>query len=426
MRRERALALSMSIAALAAQSLGLAGPALAVAPTPVPFAYTGVEQSWVVPAGITSIHVLLIGGRGADTGNGSDPGRVEGDLAVTPATTLYVEVGGNGVLGGTTAGAGSGGFNGGGAGGVGGAFGPGVHAAGGGGASDIRTTTNAAAGTLASRVAVAAGGGGGGNGGLGGAAGQPGATSEGGGAGTANAGGAGGVAATNPGQAGALGVGGSGNGSATTPAGGGGGGGYYGGGGGAGNTTGGGGGGGSNFGGSLTGAQLGVAFNSQPSVTITYTPPPADGTVNAMVTMAQSVVCLQLSTSSIDFGTRQFGDVGIAATPDVTVTNCGGIGEDVLAHGSDATGAGPTSWTLDETGTCVGGTLPIDHFGLALERQDTNAQVRLSTVNKALETLGGGAAIDHLARIDTPCPGGSGAGVVMAMQITFVATESAP
>jgi hypothetical protein len=167
-----------------------------------------------------------------------------------------------------------------------------------------------------------------------------------------------------------------------------------------------------------------VDSTGTPSITLTYTPPsPTTGTVDATVTMAQSVVCLEVSTGSIDFGTRQFGDTGVAASPQVTVANCGGISESVLAHGTDATGAGPTTWTLNDTGTCAGGTLATNDYGLALERQDTLDSVRLSSANKTLQTLGNGSSVDELARIDTPCPGSNGAGVQMSMQIVFVATE---
>ena len=195
---------------------------------------TGAEQSLVVPAGVTSLSVVAVGAPGAGsfedfsghTALGGRGGTASADLAVTPGTELFIEVGG------LSSNPGScyplvqcvGGFNGGGSSHFGG---------GGGGASDVRTVSNMAAGTLESRLLVAAGGGGGGEGfdtagGNGGDAGQAGdaATgnanvpgSPGGGAGTPSAGGS-------PG--GALGVGGPGG----SDTGGGGGGGLYGGGGG--------------------------------------------------------------------------------------------------------------------------------------------------------------------------------------------------
>ncbi|MGI9186163.1 MAG: beta strand repeat-containing protein, partial [Gaiellales bacterium] len=94
--------------------------------------------------GVTSATFDLVGARGATLGysTGGLGGRVQGTLAVTAASTMYVEVGG------TYAGSASGGWNGGGRG-----YGQG---AGGGGATDVRQ--NGAA--IANRVFVAGGGGG--------------------------------------------------------------------------------------------------------------------------------------------------------------------------------------------------------------------------------------------------------------------------
>jgi hypothetical protein len=431
-----------AVLAILSQALGPVSSALAVLPTPTTFTYTGGEQSWVVPDGVTRVHVTLVGGHGGHntqtTANGGSGALVEADLAVTPGQVLYVEVGGNGENGGGT-GYVVHAFNGG---GISGSTSPGA----GGGGTDIRTVARTDPGTLASRLIVAGGGGGAGGGAAnppapGGDAGfagtnapspgDPTLSAQGGGPGTALAGGGGGGQSSTGGTGGTdggFGLGGDG-GAPGDYGGGGGGGGWYGGGGGGGGggalPYGAGGGGGSSYTGSALSPTIGVDNSGVPSVTIAISVS-GQGSLNASVTMSASLVCLELSTDSIDFGTRQFGDVGIAAAPGVTVTNCGGIGEDVLAHGSDATGSGPTTWTLDDAGSCAGGTLPIDHYGLALERLDTNALLRLATTAKALETLAGGAALDHLARIDTPCPGGSGAGVVMSMQITLVATEPAP
>lgn len=263
------------------------------------------QQTFVVPAGVSSVHVLAVGAPGA-VGSyqpGQPPGMpvttagrgasVGADLAVVPGSSLFVEVGGapravvacpapapNPCVGG---------FNGGGSGGGGG---------GGGGASDVRTISRVQAGSLASRVLVAGGGGGGademschrgrqllsGSGGDAGAPGAPGAvcpevtaTVTGGGAGTQVGGGAGGQSnyfGPARGTDGALGVGGDAP-AADVAAGGGGG--YYGGGSGVVDSGGGGGSslvpvGGSS---SLTG--------SSPTVTVSYvvastgTPCPAAG-----------------------------------------------------------------------------------------------------------------------------------------------------
>ena len=141
-------------------------PASAFAAGTTTFIFTGTEQLYMVPAGVTSVSVVATGapgGKGIDGtsgvgGSGGSGAVAAGELAVAPGETLYVEVGGVGIDGGF---GGAGGFNGGGAGGFGG---------GGGGASDVRTCSIAAGScpaavvdSLHSRLLVAAGGGGGGS-----------------------------------------------------------------------------------------------------------------------------------------------------------------------------------------------------------------------------------------------------------------------
>jgi hypothetical protein len=210
------------------------------------FTYTGLQQSFKVPAGVTHVTITAYGAIGAIGGNpasgytssGGNGGLVSATIPVTAGERLAIFVGGSG---------GRGGFNGGGSGYR---YGYGT----GGGASDVRQAGN----RLADRVVVAAGGGGGagtGNGygsggyfpGAGGSGGGrqggsgyggTGALSGGGGNGgtqsTGGEGGAGGGASSNCGGSdGALGAGGAGGSSPSCGAnGGGGGGGYYGGGGG--------------------------------------------------------------------------------------------------------------------------------------------------------------------------------------------------
>jgi len=198
------------------------------------FSYTGAQQTWTVPAGVTSVQIECWGAEGGTSASGKG-GYAKGTLAVTPGQILYIYVGQAGALG-----AGSGlqfapiTFNGGGR----GTTYNGTEGGGsGGGASDVRTST-----ALSTRVIVAGGGGGGylysgaGNpagGDGGGASGNngtnyPGYPNSAGYGGTQSAGGLGGSIST-PASPGSLGAGGN---SPTTNYGGGGGGGYYGGGGG--------------------------------------------------------------------------------------------------------------------------------------------------------------------------------------------------
>lgn len=213
--------------ALLATGIAVSGttPAASADPTSVDFAATGSEQTWTVPAGVTSVDVTLCGAQGAsnDGTRGGLGAQVDAVLAVTPGEQLVITVGGAG------SGA-NGGFNGGGDGGP-------TNGVGGGGATDVRQGGTA----LSDRVLVAGGGGGTGpsdispspnGGGDGGAPGLDGNSPPnaglGGGAGSGGAGGTG----TGTGGAGSLGLGGDGD-----DAGSGGGGGYYGGGGGAGEVS---------------------------------------------------------------------------------------------------------------------------------------------------------------------------------------------
>ena len=235
------------VAVLACALVGtMTFPSMAAAGTQT-FMYTGAAQSWVVPAGVTSLMVDVYGGQGGYDLNypARVPGlggRTQATIPVTPGETLRIHVGGAGT-------ATAGGWNGGGN--------PNLSGGGGGGASDIRRAGT----TLPARVVVAGGGGGtsaslgGSGGGLIGEAGEAGGSTRGGGGGggTQMAGGAGGApASTCPcgeGSPGTLGYGGAGTttgGSSVGAAGGGGG--YYGGGGGGSSAQfGGGGGGGSSY-----------------------------------------------------------------------------------------------------------------------------------------------------------------------------------
>jgi hypothetical protein len=260
-----------------ASVLVLAAPAGATTAT---FPFTGAQQKFVVPAGVTTVHVLAVGGGGGPGfgpggGTAGAPAEVSGSVEVFPGQTLYVEVGGTGI------GAevfGSEAFNGGSYGGEG--------AGGGGGASDVRLAprpTPDAPASLFSRLIVAGGGGGGGAGkggtigGAGGAAGATGGAAStgkgpGGTAGTEEAGGTGCGGLCN----GKLGSGTQGSVETAGTKGGGGGGGLFGGGGGESNgmeeSGGGGGGGGSSL--QPPGGKTVVpATATAPEVQLSYTPP---------------------------------------------------------------------------------------------------------------------------------------------------------
>ncbi len=257
--------IGVALAAALATLLACAAPAAADTAT---FNFTGAEQSFTVPAGVSSVDVIAIGGHGADRlgVSGGRGASVSGTVAVLPGQVLFVEVGGSGAdatpngVGGFNGGVG--GFNGGGAGGS-----LANGGGGGGGASDVRTVPMGAGATSLNSRAIVAGAGGGAGQQAGGDAGSDGDSGlDGGKAGTQTAGGAAGGAG-NPGTAGTLGAGGTGG-----RSGGGGGGGLFGGGGGgaAGGFDGGGGGGSSLVPGGGTSSL--AAITTAPQVQITFTP----------------------------------------------------------------------------------------------------------------------------------------------------------
>jgi hypothetical protein len=288
-----ALCLSVAVALLAGcggsqQSIGAQGvmPQNTAAHGSKTFNYSGGEQHFKVPRGVTQLTVTATGASGPYGATGSYctvigglGGLVKATIPVTPGETLAVFVGGEGTIGAPCSsqyGNGSGGFNGG---GDGGQSGYGDIGDGGGGASDVREGGSA----LTDRILVAGGGGGQGaryhggtagagggrRGGAGGSGSGPGPVGRGGGGGTQQRGGHRGNAdpyygppeAGHPGHHGSLGAGGEGGKGGRSLSGydrpggggGGGGGGYYGGGGGGGGgggedgAPGGGGGGGSSY-----------------------------------------------------------------------------------------------------------------------------------------------------------------------------------
>jgi len=115
----------------------------------VTFNYTGTEQTYLVPLGVTSLFVDVQGASGGRTfvSRGGYGGRVLCSLTVKSGTLLYLYVGGGGNN--AISFNAEGGFNGGGNGSE--------QAGGGGGATDIRYGGAA----LSNRVVVAGGGGGG-------------------------------------------------------------------------------------------------------------------------------------------------------------------------------------------------------------------------------------------------------------------------
>jgi hypothetical protein len=363
---------------------------------------TAGEHAFVVPPGVTSLQVALVGGYGG-TGSAGTPGGIPASagatLSVSPGETLYAEVAGDGES--ATGLNDLGGYDGGGNGGTDLLlFASHPGGGGGGGASDVRLCATSAVpaecggrSSLASRLLVAAGGGGGGGNGLsppstaggnGGASDQPGSagahdayTDAGGGGGSrasATTGGAAGasgvcepVSDQNCAAKGELGSGGSGGEDAAGSGGGGGGGIFGGGGGGAGELSnigtpespnlaaggGGGGGGGGGSSGVVAGAAGVSAFSlvptaegALPAVTFTWTAP-----APAVVTGAASAVTATTATlnGSVDPNAWQIVSCGFDISPAPAGVSSFPCAQQLTASGTptpvSATAAGLTPGT---------------------------------------------------------------------------------
>jgi hypothetical protein len=406
--------LRISLASIGALVLCL--PAVASAATPVSQSFTTPgEQPFVVPAGVTSVQVTLVGGNGGPGSSGISGGigaTASATLAVRPGEPLYAEVAANGESA-------SGEHNNGGYGGGGGGgtqfflFASAPAGGGGGGASDVRTCPASATPpecggrqSLASRLIVVGGGGGGGGhgadppstaGGSGGAADQAGsagardANNDSGGSGglrgSASAGGAAGAPSSGcdpmsgagcPGK-GELGVGGIGGNSGAS-GGGGGGGGIFGGGGGGGGefanagtaqnpilANGGGGGGGGGSSGVPPGAAgvsgfslIPTAEGAQPSIAFTWTPAPPAVVTGRPSTVTTTTATLagtvnpdawQVTTCSFDISPAASG---VASVP--CAQQLGG-GSEPLPVSATAAGLAPhTTYTVTLTAASVQGS----------------------------------------------------------------------
>lgn len=422
--RRVALLISASLIALPAAAFNLAsntGLDLASAPAcPAPtFSggtatvtcnYTGGQQTWTVPQGITSATFAAYGAKGGTWGaSGGNGGSAVATIAVIPQDLYTIVVGGAGAVGGA-------GYNGGGADG-GGAF----HGGGGGGASDVRS----AGAALANRILVAGGGGGAstfsnsGGGAGGGLTGNGGGTEAGygtaGGGGTQSGGGGGGGAGCcgSGGAAGSLGTGGNGGSASAGSGGGGGGGGYYGGGGGGDNA---GGGGGSGFGPAgttfgtgvqggngvvvitytLLGSSVALTSSQNPSVygqsvTFTATVSSAGGTPTGTVTFLDGGSSIGTGTLASGVATLSTSSLGVA---NHTITASYG-GDISFAGSTGSLTGGPQTVNKANTSTSVTASINPSLFGQSVTFTATASPVApgSGTPTGTVTFLDGGSSI---------------------------------
>jgi hypothetical protein len=168
------LAVAAVVASVLAVSAGTASPAAASSATEADFGSASGYQTFTVPSGVTSLHLSVVGGAGADgalvdstcsTDSSGSAGWMAGTLRVTPGEALRVWVGGGGHLSGP---GGTGTPDGTFAGGHGGQAGTGLTSTGGGGNGGGGGAASVVwAGGVDESNIVAVGGGGGGGGGEG-------------------------------------------------------------------------------------------------------------------------------------------------------------------------------------------------------------------------------------------------------------------
>ena len=165
----------------------------------------------------------------------------------------------------------------------------------------------------------------------------------------------------------------------------------------------------------VLGSMLGMALGATPGFG-------ADsGSVDAQVTVSPAAACLELSTAAVDFGTLALGAENQAGSPGIDISNCGDADATLMASGTNAAGAG-ADWNLVDNGaTCALG-LGLDNYHLSLAGTAGDQIATLSTENKEIGTLLAAGGTSQVARISTACPGSSGAGTVMSMQINYLAT----
>lgn len=377
--------------------------ATAAAPPPVVkvFTFTGEEQTFDVPLGVTSLDVVAVGangGGGFSFYGGYAPGGLggvrSGTIPVAPGQRLYVEVGGVGHTP-EWGDAGAGGFNGGGLGERATSLSAG---GGGGGASDVRAIRRGTPASADSRFIIAAGGGGGGGGWS--AQGGPGGDADAaGGSVTSGAGGAVGAGAPEIGADGGY--------WATTEGGGGGGGGggIIGGGGGEGGApaAGGGAGGSSSFSAPVTNrGTTGGTPGEPPRVTITYLVPTAD-----------------LSAATLTFLEPQpQGTLSPQRT--ITMSNAGEV--PLVVSGFRVTGANPDDFVLSAT-DCLSGVAPQGTCQMSVRFAPSHPGPRSATLRVAtsagdreLALAGTGTELPQQAQQTavTPGPTHSGDLVIVA------------
>jgi hypothetical protein len=154
--------------------------------------------------------------------------------------------------------------------------------------------------------------------------------------------------------------------------------------------------------------------------------------VVSITAQAPPAPCLTVSPGSVNFGTLPFSanaGAGLSSgESDITITNCGTAGQNLLAATTDATGPSG-SWTpvdFEIVQTVDPCTAP-NRFYLGIFGFTTPNLYMIGTPRHVRASLGGPLAVfpvgDKVFRmtIHMPCQGSNGAGELKSMTATFTA-----
>jgi hypothetical protein len=165
----------------------------------------------------------------------------------------------------------------------------------------------------------------------------------------------------------------------------------------------------------------------------TTTPAGAEDSGTVTATVTPSMPCITLSTSTADFPSKPFSTPAqqqVSLPPNISVSNCGGSSQSLLARGTNATTGTPTPWTLNDTGSGNVCDLGPNTFRVLNGLSETTstgttslAAVFLSTSNKALgppQNAGQTRSMGY--NLHMPCTGSVGAGSPAQFQMVYTAT----
>jgi hypothetical protein len=160
------------------------------------------------------------------------------------------------------------------------------------------------------------------------------------------------------------------------------------------------------------------------------------GTIAATV-RASAGVCIQLSTTSLNFGSHPFAENGqlsfaLSDPPTFTVTNCPTAPESTFSiSGTNANGPGGASWTLTDAWQQCDGTL--NRYGIGWAQNDPfNPGGFLTTTPRTVvhrrapsespvSTFQPGESAQLLPQVNMPCALSAGAGQAFSFSILLTA-----